>query len=112
MHAVAITLVWFSSLPLWFCVLVDLLIICHGLYLLRKHSAVGACALVFFEGAWSMLAQDKKIPLNLVGEAFVSTFLIILHFKTEQGNLICLHFLNDNTSNDDLRKLRVCLNHA
>ncbi|GAB1265065.1 hypothetical protein NBRC116492_18740 [Aurantivibrio infirmus] len=59
-----------------------------------------------------MLAQDKKIPLNLVGEAFVSTFLIILHFKTEQGNLICLHFLNDNTSNDDLRKLRVCLNHA
>jgi len=50
--------------------------------------------------------------LKLRASSWVSAFIIILHFSTEQNRRIYLSLLSDSLSREDHRKLRVRLHQA
>lgn len=108
-HGLAGLSVWFSALPAWACLLMDLLLLGALYFNLRRHWRAGIRQLRFDGEGWWLADRSGEQPLDLRGERLVTSWLIVLNFITAAGRRIALVLPPDSASADDLRRLRVAL---
>jgi len=110
-HVLVILIVWFSSLPGWICLLCDIAIIGHWYFLSRNYLLSGTCTLLRKDDTWFLILKDEKISLALLGESFISTFLVLFKARSEQGKVFYFLLFKGNTEKNELRQLRVNLKY-
>lgn len=111
-HVLAVLIIWFSSLPSWICLLFDVAIIGHWYFFSRNYLLSDTCILVRKDEAWFLILKDEKIHLELLGESFVSTFLVLFKAKSEEGKVFDFLLFKGNTTTNELRQLRVSLKYS
>ena len=103
--------IWFSALPWWLCLIIDIGVLIWMVVTLRKHQWHPEKSLSYGEGVW-ILKQgggDKEERLTIIGEFYLSQWLIVLNCKNLTGKRVDLILLPDSTDKDSLRRLRVLL---
>lgn len=108
-HGLAGAAVWFSALPWWVSLSLDLLVLFSLLKALRRQWSVGVRRLRYDGQTWTLAEAGSEQCLELAGERLVTPWLIVLGFLTQAGKRISLVLPPDSASRDDLRRLRVAL---
>ncbi|MEX1032067.1 MAG: protein YgfX [Cellvibrionaceae bacterium] len=107
-HLLAALAVWFSALPWWLCLLVDVAVLADLLWSLRQHYRLGRRQLRYVDGRWWLADHRGEESLELIGEYLVTPWLLVLRFKRSAGSAT-LVLPPDSAATDDLRRLRVLL---
>lgn len=109
-HVLAVAGLCLSSLPAWLCVLVAATVLIH---LQRSwHTWFLASAereLRYRNGDWFLLEQRDEQPLTPLGEWLVTSWLVVLQFRRQNGKRLSLVLPPDAAQPDELRRLRVLL---
>lgn len=107
------SIIWFSAMPLFFVIFLDLAIAVYAVKLWLDHFKLFGCpTLIYRDEEWCWLQGSSEQTLFLKNEFYLSAWLIVLRFRCERGKDKNLVILLDSTSKDELRQLRVCLRHG
>jgi hypothetical protein len=110
-HLLAAIAVWLSAIPAWLAALISAGVLLHFWQSLQAHCFAQAGRELRYssEGEWSLLENSVLQPLQPVGEWLVTSWLLVMRFKRQDGRRLSLVLPPDSADGDELRRLRVLL---
>ncbi|MBD9362533.1 protein YgfX [Methylomonas fluvii] len=109
-HAAALAACWLNALPSPYKCLLTMLVILSW----RNNMVSGGISVAYLrytpEHGWSLLGTgDHYGSIEIQASTVVTGLLIALHWVHDKGRCESMIILKDAMSNDDYRKLSVCL---
>jgi hypothetical protein len=101
--------IWWSSVPIWLCLLIDLGILVWLALALRKNRWANRRTLSYREGGWLLNTENQELRLSLSREFYSNPWLTVLVFRTDEHRRLTQVILPDSADKDELRCLRVFL---
>jgi toxin CptA len=114
-HFGAVLIVLIIAIPFWLALILSLIAVASGAHAIRRHAmhvTDDAIELAIMEanGDWYVKQKSgKESSAQLIGDSFVSLYLVVLNFQLETGKRSSLILIPGMLSEDEFRQLRIRL---
>lgn len=109
-HVIAFLIVFALAWPWWVSVLMGGLVLLSGWHQWCNHHFNNGMELMYSDQRWHTMMNSIKTEWHLFGEYYVSSWMIVLRFKTDGApKKLTLVLLSDSADQQQLRRLRVLL---